>query len=59
VDAAFDASWRSYVDLGYFNISWLWFPVLARVREHPRFPELTERIGLAAYSRATGRAPAR
>jgi TolB-like protein len=59
VDAAFDALWRCYVDLGYFNASWLWFPVLARVREHPRFPDLTERIGLAAYWRATGRAPAR
>lgn len=58
-NAAFDALWRSYVDLEYFNLSWLWFPVLARVREHPRLPELLERVGLADYWRTTGRAPTR
>jgi len=49
VDAAFAAMWRGYVDLEYVNVSWLWFPVFARTREHARFPELLERVGLAAY----------
>jgi hypothetical protein len=39
----------------HFNLSWLWFPVLRRVREHPRFPELLERVGLATYLRAKKR----
>jgi TolB-like protein/tetratricopeptide (TPR) repeat protein len=52
VESAFAAIWRGYVDLGYVNPSWLWFPVFARVREHVRFPELLERIGIAEYWRA-------
>jgi TolB-like protein len=58
VDAAFDAVWRGYVDLGYINVSWLWFPVFARVREHARFPELLARVGLADYWRAKKQTPA-
>jgi tetratricopeptide (TPR) repeat protein len=52
VDASFATLWRSYVELNHFNVSWLWFPVLARVREHARFPDLLERVGLAQYWRA-------
>jgi hypothetical protein len=54
VDASFATLWRSYVEMNHFNVSWLWFPVLARVREHSRFPELVERVGLAHYWRAKG-----
>jgi hypothetical protein len=57
-DGAFESLWRAYVDMGTFNISWLWFPVYARAREHARFPELLERIGLAEYWRAKNRTPA-
>jgi hypothetical protein len=39
----------------HFNVSWLWFPVLRRVREHARFPDLLKRVGLAAYLRAKNR----
>ena len=52
VAAAFAAMWRGYVDGGFINPGWLWLPVLAKVREHPRFPELLERVGLTAYWRA-------
>jgi TolB-like protein len=52
VDGSFATLWRSYVDMQHFNVSWLWFPVLRRVREHARFPELLEHVGLAAYWRA-------
>jgi TolB-like protein/tetratricopeptide (TPR) repeat protein len=52
VEGAFASMWRGFVDLGYANVSWLWFPVLARAREHARFPELLERVGLTAYWRA-------
>lgn len=51
VDASFATLWRSYVEMSHFNVSWLWFPVLARVREHARFPELVECVGLAQYWR--------
>jgi hypothetical protein len=34
---------------------WLWFPVFAQTREHARFPELLERVGLVAYWRAKNR----
>jgi TolB-like protein len=51
VEASFAALWRSYVEMDHFNVSWLWFPVLERVREHARFPELLERVGLAHYWR--------
>ena len=47
VDSSFATLWRSYVDMRHFNASWLWFPVLRRVREHARFPELLEQVGLA------------
>ncbi|HEX5047577.1 MAG TPA: winged helix-turn-helix domain-containing protein [Gammaproteobacteria bacterium] len=53
-DAAFAAVWRGFVDMRYFNAGWLWYPVLAPVREHSRFPELLERIGLMGYWRAKG-----
>ncbi len=52
VDGAFAAVWRGYIDFDFATTSWLWFPVLARVREHARFPELLERVGLAGYWRA-------
>jgi hypothetical protein len=55
VDNAFGAVWRGYVDLGFINPGWLWFPVFARLREHERFPELLERVGLVAYWRAKNR----
>lgn len=55
VESAFDSMWRGYVELGYVNLSWLWFPVFARTREHARFPELLERVGLTAYWRAKSR----
>jgi adenylate cyclase len=58
VNASFDALWRGYVDLRFVNVSWLWLPVFARVREHPRFPELFERVGLTEYWRETSRTPA-
>jgi hypothetical protein len=48
--------WCSYVELRHFNVSWLWFPVWRRVREHARVPELLDRIGLADYLRAKKRA---
>ncbi|HET8697920.1 MAG TPA: winged helix-turn-helix domain-containing protein [Gammaproteobacteria bacterium] len=51
VDAAFGSLWRGYVDMRFFNAGWLWFPVLAPVHAHPRFPELFERVGLAGYWR--------
>lgn len=56
VEGAFAAAWRGYVDFGYLNTSWLWFPVFARMRQHARFPELLERVGLTAYWRAKNRA---
>jgi hypothetical protein len=52
VDASFATLWRAYIDLNHFNVSWLWLPVLARVREHAKFPELLERVGLKEYWRA-------
>jgi hypothetical protein len=55
VDTAFETLWRSYVEMRHFNVSWLWFPVLRRVREHARFPDLLERVGLAAHLRAKNR----
>ncbi|HZF29423.1 MAG TPA: winged helix-turn-helix domain-containing protein [Gammaproteobacteria bacterium] len=58
VDAAFAGLWRGYVDMRYFNVGWLSFPVLARVQEHPRFAELFERVGLAGYWRTRGERPA-
>ena len=57
IDAAFDAAWRGYVDLGHFPADWLWWPALARVREHARFPELLVRVGLVDYWRAKGSTP--
>ena len=59
VDAAFAATWRGYVDFNFITVSWLWLPVLKQVREHARFPELLERVGLAAFwrERGRGRAP--
>ncbi|HET7923851.1 MAG TPA: hypothetical protein VFL30_03080, partial [Rhodanobacteraceae bacterium] len=53
-ESAFASMWRAYVELDYFNVSWLWFPVFARAREHARFPELLARVGLTAYWRAKG-----
>ena len=58
VEAAFAAVWRAYVELDYFVVSWLWFPVFSQVREHDRFPELLERVGLMDYWRAKSGAPA-
>ena len=55
VEAAFASLWRGYVDMDYLNPSWLWFPVFARTREHARFPELLDRVGIAAYRRAKDR----
>jgi TolB-like protein len=55
VEGTFDALWRGFVDMSYVNVSWLWFPVFARTREHPRFPELLDRVGLTVYWRAKGR----
>jgi TolB-like protein len=55
VEAAFDGLWRGFVDMSYVNVSWLWFPVFARTREHPRFSELLDRVGLTTYWRAKGR----
>ena len=43
---------------GFFNVGWLWFPVLKPVRTHARFPELLARVGLTDYWRAKGRTPA-
>ncbi len=55
VETAFATLWRGYVDMSYANVSWLWFPVFARTREHPRFSELLERVGLTSYRRAKNR----
>jgi TolB-like protein len=54
-ESAFASLWRGYVDMEFINVSWLWFPVFARTREHPRFSELLERVGLASYRRAKNR----
>jgi hypothetical protein len=43
--------------MDHFNVSWLWLPVLARVREHAKFPEILERVGLAGYWRAKDEVP--
>jgi TolB-like protein len=56
-EAAFAATWRGFVDMAFFNASWLWWPVLAPVRAHARFPELLAKIGLSDYWRAKGRTP--
>jgi TolB-like protein len=56
-DAAFAAVWRAFVDMGLFTIDWLWWPVFAQVREHARFPELLEKLGVVDYWRAKGSAP--
>ena len=50
-EASFATLWRAYVELNHFNVSWLWFPVLAPAREHAKFPELLERVGLAEFLR--------
>ena len=55
VESAFAAVRHAYVDLGFPVVAWLWLPVFARVREHTRFPELLERVGLVAYWRAKDR----
>jgi TolB-like protein len=57
-NTAFEAAWRGYVEMGFFNVGWLWFPVLKPVRAHARFPELLSRVGLTEYWRAKGRMPA-
>jgi TolB-like protein len=57
VEAAFASVWRGFVDMKLFTVDWLWLPVLARVREHDRFPELLERVGLVGYWRAKGTTP--
>ncbi len=57
-EAAFAATWRGFVDMAFFNTSWLWWPVLAPIRAHARFPELLSRVGLTDYWRAKGRTPA-
>jgi TolB-like protein len=54
-DAAFDGMWRAYVDMGYVNVSWLWFPVLEGARANERFRDLLEHVGLIDYWRAKGR----
>jgi len=54
-EAAFAALWRGFIEMGYVNTSWLWFPVFARAREHARFPELLDRVGLTTYWRSKGR----
>jgi len=59
VDASFATLWRTYVEMSHFNVSWLWFPVLAPVRAHAKFPELLERVGLAEYWRSKGRSSPR
>jgi hypothetical protein len=43
------------VDLDFRVVAWLWFPVFVRVREHARFPQLLEHVGLVAYWRAKNR----
>jgi tetratricopeptide (TPR) repeat protein len=55
VEGAFATMWHGYVDLDFMIVNWLWLPVFARVREHARFPELLERVGLVAYWRAKNR----
>ncbi len=55
VEGAFATMWHGYVDLNFAVVNWLWLPVFARVREHARFPELLERVGLVAYWRAKNR----
>ncbi len=57
VDGSFETLWRSYVDMHHFNVSWLWLPVLRHVREHARFQELLERVGLEEYWRAKKHTP--
>lgn len=56
-EAAFAATWRGFVDMAFFNASWLWWPVLKPVRAHARFPELLAKVGLSDYWRAKGRTP--
>jgi TolB-like protein len=53
IDAAFAAVWRGMVDLKFRVTSWLWLPVFAHVREHARFPDILDRVGLIDYWRAT------
>jgi TolB-like protein len=55
VESAFTTVWHSYVELDFQVVAWLWFPVFASVREHARFPDLLERVGLTAYWRAKNR----
>jgi tetratricopeptide (TPR) repeat protein len=58
VEAAFASVWRGYVEMELFAVDWLWWPVFVRVREHARFPELLEKVGVLDYWRAKGSAPA-
>ncbi len=44
-----DVSWR--------QTQWLFTPPLGAVRDDPRYAELTDRTGLAAYWQKTGRGP--
>jgi hypothetical protein len=57
VEAAFAAVWRGYVEMGLFTVNWLWLPVFVHVREHVRFPELLEKVGVMDYWRAKGSEP--
>ena len=56
-DVAFAAVWRAFADMGLFTLDWLWWPVFARVREHARFPDLLEKVGVVDYWRAKGSTP--
>jgi TolB-like protein len=58
VGAAFASVWRGYVEMELFAVDWLWLPVFVDVREHARFPELLENVGVLEYWRSKGSAPA-
>lgn len=56
-EEAMEVLWRVFVQRRHTHMAWLWFPVLAPLRQHRRFGELLERIGLADYWKASGTRP--
>jgi TolB-like protein len=49
---ALSAIKRAYDEMGHANVSWLWFPVFARLRKLPAFAAIPRLTGLEEYWRS-------